>query len=51
MGFWASKALLAAVQFGLFTQLANSKKLSGSDIKNQLQLNTSLRHVLDWLDV
>lgn len=51
MGFWASKVLLAAVQFGLFTRLAGGKRLSGEEIKNELGLGTTLRHVLDWLDV
>lgn len=51
MGFWASKALLAAVQIQLFTLLAGGKKLSGEEIKNTLQLRSTLRHILDWLDV
>jgi len=50
MGYWASKALLAAVKFGLFTRLA-STKLTGKEIKKQLSLGTSDRHVYDWLDV
>jgi len=49
MGYWASKALLAAVKFGLFTHLADTK-LSGKDIKQKLSLNTTDRHVYDWLD-
>jgi O-methyltransferase domain/Dimerisation domain len=50
MGFWASKALLAAVNFKLFTILARSSKNAG-EIKNELRLNTIDRHVYDWLDV
>ncbi len=49
MGFWAAKSLLAAVKFKLFTLLAG-KKLSGADIKKSLGLQTSDRHVYDWLD-
>jgi cyclopropane fatty-acyl-phospholipid synthase-like methyltransferase len=49
MGYWASKALLAAVKFNLFTKLAGTK-LAGKDIKHQLSLNTTDRHVYDWLD-
>src|SRR5689334_8045395 len=49
MGFWAAKSLLAAVKFKLFTRLAG-KKLSGADIKRSLRLQTSDRHVYDWLD-
>jgi hypothetical protein len=51
MGFWASKALLAAVHFKLFTLLAGGKKMSGKAIKNALHLKTITRHILDWLDV
>ena len=49
MGYWASKALLAAVKFGLFTHLAGTK-LSGREIKQKLSLNTTDRHVYDGLD-
>jgi len=49
MGYWASKTLLAAVKFGLFTHLAGTK-LSGKEIKQKLSLNTTDRHVYDWLD-
>src|SRR6185436_17101315 len=49
MGYWAAKALLAAVRFSLFTHLAGTK-LSGKDIKQKLSLNTTDRHVYDWLD-
>jgi hypothetical protein len=49
MGYWASKTLLAAVKFRLFTYLAGTK-LSGKEIKQKLSLNTTDRHVYDWLD-
>jgi hypothetical protein len=49
MGFWASKALLAAVRFQLFTILSG-KSLSGKQIANELGLQTTPRHVHDWLD-
>ncbi len=49
MGFWASKTLLAAVHFRLFT-LLSGKKLSGADIKDNLDLKTTQRHVYDFLD-
>jgi cyclopropane fatty-acyl-phospholipid synthase-like methyltransferase len=49
MGYWASKAVLSAVNFGLFTMLAaQSKKMK--EIKDALQLQTTDRHVFDWLD-
>ncbi|HMG67223.1 MAG TPA: methyltransferase [Chitinophagaceae bacterium] len=49
MGFWASKTILAAVRFKLFTKLAG-KKLSGKEIKSSLGLQTTERHVYDFLD-
>ncbi len=50
MGYWASKAVLSAVNFGLFTMLAGqSKKMK--EIKEALQFKTTDRHVYDWLDV
>jgi hypothetical protein len=49
IGFWASKTLLAAVHFNLFTHLAG-KKLSGKEIKQKLELKTTDRHVYDFLD-
>lgn len=51
MGFWASKALLTAVNLKLFTMLANGKKMNGEEIKSALKFETTTRHVLDWLDV
>jgi len=50
MGFWASKALLAAVKFRLFTILSGKAK-DAKAIKAELQLGTTDRHVYDWLDV
>jgi hypothetical protein len=49
MGFWASKTLLAAVRLRLFTILSGVS-LSGTEIREKLQLNTTQRHVYDWLD-
>jgi hypothetical protein len=49
MGFWASKALLTAMHFDLFTLLA-PQPLSANDIKEKLSFKASIRHVYDWLD-
>jgi len=49
MGFWASKVLLSAVRLKLFTFLGQGGKRT-TDIKEHLQLQTSTRHVCDWLD-
>jgi len=49
MGFWASKILLTAVKFKLFT-LLSPQPLSAREIKEQLHLNCTERHVYDWLD-
>ncbi|WP_018615269.1 methyltransferase [Segetibacter koreensis] len=49
MGFWASKVLLTAVKFELFTLLA-TKPLSTREIKEKLGLGCDDRHVFDWLD-
>ncbi|MCO4292717.1 acetylserotonin O-methyltransferase [Solitalea sp. MAHUQ-68] len=49
MGFWASKTLLTAVKLNLFTVLARGQQ-SAKQIKNQLGLQTTDRHVFDWLD-
>ncbi len=49
MGFWASKAMLTAVKFELFTLLAGGS-LSAKDIKEKLSLHCTDRHVFDWLD-
>jgi hypothetical protein len=50
LGFWASKTLLAAVNFQLFTILAEKKKLSAAQIKDILNLNCTSRNVYDFLD-
>ena len=49
MGFWASKVLLSAVQLKLFTILSGNS-FSGKQIKEKLNLQTTQRHVYDWLD-
>ena len=49
MGFWPSKVLLSAVKLGLFTFLGQDGKRTG-EIKDHLGLQTSIRHVCDWLD-
>ncbi|MDQ6758034.1 MAG: acetylserotonin O-methyltransferase, partial [Bacteroidota bacterium] len=49
MGFWASKVLLTAVKFELFTLLATGVS-KGKDIKGKLGLRCTDRHVFDWLD-
>lgn len=50
-GYWPSKILLSAVNFQLFTMLAGRKAMSAKDIKAQLGLNCTDRHVFDFLDV
>ena len=47
MAFWASKILLTAVEFELFTLLADSQ-LSGQEIQSKLALND--RSLYDFLD-
>jgi hypothetical protein len=49
LGYWLSKALLAAVKYRVFTLLAGTK-LSGKEIKQKLSLKATDRHVYDWLD-
>ena len=49
-GFWASKILLSAVRFQLFTRLATDKKMSAVSIKNWLNLKCTDRNVYDYLD-
>jgi O-methyltransferase domain/Dimerisation domain len=49
MGFWASKVMLSAVKFGLFTLLA-PRPLKANQVKERLGLATTQRHVSDWLD-
>jgi len=49
-GFWASKILLTAVSFELFTKLAAKKKMSAKEIKSVLGLKCTDRNVYDFLD-
>ncbi|MBG6233820.1 hypothetical protein IWX76_000375 [Pedobacter sp. CAN_A7] len=49
-GFWASKILLAAVKFQLFTFLAERKSMSAGQIKDTLHLKCTDRNVFDFLD-
>lgn len=49
-GFWASKILLTAVSFELFTKLAEKKSMSAAEIKSMLNLKSSDRNVYDFLD-
>ena len=49
-GFWASKVLLTAVNFQLFTILAEKKQMSASAIKKLLGFNCTDRNVYDFLD-
>jgi len=49
MGFWPAKVLLSAVRLKLFTVLGEGPKSTG-EIKERLDLQTSTRHVCDWLD-
>ena len=50
-GFWPSKILLTAINFGLFTLLSKEGKLPAKTIKSHLDLNCSDRHLFDFLDV
>ena len=49
-GFWASKILLSAVKFELFTHLAKQGNRSAKEIKTVLNLQSSDRNVYDFLD-
>jgi hypothetical protein len=49
-GFWASKILLSAIKFQLFTKLSIQPKMSGKDIKDSLKLQCTDRHLFDFLD-
>jgi O-methyltransferase domain/Dimerisation domain len=49
-GFWASKILLTAVNFHLFTMLAKGA-MSAVQIRSSLNLKCSDRHLYDFLDV
>ncbi|WP_439695064.1 methyltransferase [Mucilaginibacter sp. AW1-7] len=49
-GFWASKILLTAVSFQLFTRLAEKTSMTVKDVKNNLGLKCTDRNVYDFLD-
>lgn len=49
-GFWASKILLTAVHFEVFTKLAKNKSMTARDLKSELGLECTDRHVYDFLD-
>ena len=49
-GFWASKILLTAVSFQLFTKLAEKKAMKAKDIKDFLGLKCTDRNTYDFLD-
>jgi hypothetical protein len=49
-GFWASKILLTAVSFQLFTKLAEKKAMKAKDVKGILGLKCTDRNVYDFLD-
>jgi hypothetical protein len=49
-GFWASKLLLAAVKFQLFTKLAEKQSMSAQEIKTMLNLKCTDIHLFDFLD-
>ncbi|HKO82848.1 MAG TPA: methyltransferase [Chitinophagaceae bacterium] len=49
-GFWASKILLSAIKFQLFTRLAEQKKMPAKEIKAALNFKCTDRHLYDFLD-
>lgn len=49
-GFWASKILLSAVKFEIFTALAEKQTMSASEIKSHLGFKCTDRNVYDFLD-
>lgn len=49
-GFWASKVLLAAVDFDLFTLLTETGPLTAAELKQKLGLHCSDRNMYDFLD-
>ena len=49
-GFWASKVLLSAVKFKIFTTLAERKSMSAAEIKSLLAFKCTDRNVFDYLD-
>ncbi|MDE5079521.1 MAG: methyltransferase [Trichodesmium sp. St2_bin6] len=50
-GFWASKILLTAVHFELFSHLSQQGSMSANTIKSTLKLNCTDSHLFDFLDV
>jgi predicted transcriptional regulator len=50
ISFWASKVLLTAVRFQIFTLLAQKGAMSGNEIKSQLGLQCTSRYAYDFLD-
>lgn len=49
-GFWASKVLLSAVKFKIFTMLAERKLMSAAEIKSHIGFKCTDRNVFDYLD-
>ena len=49
-GFWASKVLLSAVKFKIFTILAERKSMSAAEIKSHVGFKCTDRNVFDYLD-
>ncbi|WP_445452941.1 methyltransferase [Flavobacterium sp. 25HG05S-40] len=49
-GFWASKILLSAVKFQVFTTLAEKKTMSAIELKSHLGFKSTDRNVYDFLD-
>lgn len=49
-GFMASKILLSALKFQIFTLLAERKSMSATDIKTHLGLKSTDRNAYDYLD-
>ncbi|MEX2593328.1 MAG: methyltransferase [Anditalea sp.] len=49
-GFWASKILLTAVNFQIFTRLAENKSMTAKELKTDLEFHCTDRHVFDFLD-
>src|SRR5260370_39536964 len=48
MGFWGSKALLSAVELGLFSELASAGALDAEALRERLGLHT--RSACDFFD-
>lgn len=47
-GFWNSKVLLTAVEFGVFTQLTGRRRMTGEELGGELQLHP--RGIADFFD-